>query len=46
MINRLDYVELGLSCANVCRTLDQGAKGKRQDEIGPSVYDAINQLML
>jgi hypothetical protein len=46
MINKLDYVELGLSCANVCRTLDQGTKGKRQDELSPPVYDAINQLTL
>jgi hypothetical protein len=44
MINKLDYVELGLYCANVCQTLDRGTKGKRQDELSPPVYGAINQL--
>ena len=46
MINELDYVELGLSCANVCRTLERGTNGKKQDELSLSVYDAINQLTL
>ena len=44
MINELDYVELGLSCADVCRTLDRGTNGKKRDELSLSVYDAINQL--
>jgi len=46
MIKELDCVELGLSCADVCRTLDQRTNGKKQDELSPSVYDAINQLTL
>jgi hypothetical protein len=46
MIDKPDYVELGLSCANVCRTLDRGMKEKKQDELSPSVCDAINQLTL
>ena len=46
MIKELDYVELGLSCADVCRTLDRGTNGEKQDELSPSVYDAINQLTL
>ena len=46
MINELDYVELGLSCAEVCRTLDRRANGKKQDELRLSVYNAINQLTL
>ena len=46
MIEELDYVELGLSCANVCRTLDQRTNGMKQDELSPSVYDVINQLTL
>jgi hypothetical protein len=41
-----DYVELGLFCANVCQSLDRGTKGKKPDEVTPSVYDAINQLKL
>jgi hypothetical protein len=41
MINKTDYVELGLACANVCRALDQGMKGRRSDELSGSVYKAI-----
>ena len=45
-VNGLDYVELGLSCADVCRTLDRGTDGRKQDEISPPVYDAMNRLTL
>ena len=44
-INRLDCIELGLSCANVCRALERGTNGKKQDELSPSVYNAINRLV-
>jgi len=46
MIKNPDCVELGLSCAHVCRTLDRGTDGKRQDELSLSVYDAMSQLTL
>ena len=46
MINELDCTELGLSCTEVCRTLDRGTNGKKQDELSPSAYDTMNQLML
>ena len=46
VVNKLRYVELGLSCADVCRALDRGTNGRKQDELSPSVYDAINQLTL
>lgn len=42
MVDGLGYVELGLFCAYVCRALDWGTKGKRLDELGQSVHDAIN----
>lgn len=45
VINEPDCVELGLSCANVCRTLERGTNGKKQDELGPPVYNAINQFV-
>jgi hypothetical protein len=32
MVDNLDYVGLGLSCADVCRALDQGIKGKKPNE--------------
>ena len=44
MANKLDYVELGLECAEICRALDRGMNGKKLDELSLSVCDAINQL--
>ena len=44
MINQLDYVELGLSCADICKALDRGMNGKRLGDLGRSVREAINQL--
>ena len=44
MVNETDYVELGLTCADVCRALDRGINGKRVDELSPSVLEAIGQL--
>ena len=44
MVNKTDYVELGLACANVCKALDRGTSGRRLDELVPSVWEAITQL--
>ena len=44
MVNKLDCVELGLSCADVCGALHQVTNGKTLDEPSQSVYDAMNQL--
>ena len=44
MVNELDFVELGLFCADICRALDQGMNGKRLDDLSHPVRDAINQL--
>ena len=44
MANKLDYVELSLACADVCRALDRGMKDRRANELSRSVYDAIEQL--
>ena len=44
MVNEQDYVELGLSCADICRALDRGMDGKKLDDLSKSVCDAINQL--
>jgi len=44
MVNELDYVELGLSCADICRALDRGMDGKKLADLSQSVCDAINQL--
>ena len=44
MINRQDYVELGLACAEICTVLGRGMNGKRLDDLSQSVCDAIAQL--
>ena len=44
MINERDYVELGLSCADICTALDRGLNGRRVDELSQSVFEAIQQL--
>ena len=44
MINEQDYVEIGLNCADICTALDRGTNGKKLDDLGQSVCEAINQL--
>ena len=44
MIKKIEYVELGLACADVCGTLDQGTNRKHTDQLSQSVLDAIEQL--
>jgi hypothetical protein len=46
MANELDYVELGLNCADICRALDRGMNGKKLDDLSQSVCEAINQLTM
>ena len=46
MVNKLDCVELGLSCADVCRALERGTNGKKLNDLSQSVCDAINQLTM
>jgi len=44
MINQVDYVELGLACAQVYTLLDRGLSGKGSDDLNNSVLEAIEQL--
>ena len=44
MVNKQDYVELGLFCADICTALDRGMNGKEMEDLSRSVCDAINQL--
>ena len=44
MVNEEDYVELGLTCADVCTALDRGLNGKRLEDLNNSVCEAIKQL--
>ena len=44
MLNKSDYVELGLACADVCKALERGMNGRRVDELSQSVHEATEQL--
>ena len=44
MDNKDDYVDLGLSCADVCEALDRGLNGKRSDKLNKTVQKAIEKL--
>ena len=44
MANKSDYVELGLTCANVCKALHRGLGEKKLDDLSPSVREAIEEL--
>jgi len=44
MINQMDYVELGMICADFCTTLDRGLSGKKLNDLNNSVCEAIKQL--
>ena len=44
MIHKQDYVDLGLSCADVCQTLERGLKGRRPNELSQSVLGAVENL--
>ena len=46
MANKADYVELGLACADVCKALDRGMKGRKLDDLSQSVREAIEQLIM
>jgi hypothetical protein len=46
MINEQDCVDLGLSCADVCKVLNRGLKGRRLDELSQSVLEAIQELTM
>lgn len=42
--NDQDHVELGLNCADICKALDRGMKGKKTEDLSQSVHEAITQL--
>lgn len=44
MIDEVDYVDLGLACADVCSALGQGLKERRADELSRPVLEAIKWL--
>ena len=46
MINEQDCVELGFSCADICRAPDRGMDGNGLGGVGRSVCEAIIQLTM
>ena len=44
MANDQDYVDIGLSCADICKALERGMGGKSLNDLSESVCDAVNQL--
>lgn len=46
MANEQDYVELGLSCADICEALERGMDGKKLDDLNKPVRDAIKKLTM
>ena len=45
-MNKRDYVEIGLHCAEVCTALGRGMNGKTLNDLSQSVCDAISQLTM
>ena len=43
-VGKQGYLELGKSCADVCKTLDRGLKGRESDELSQSVLEATDEL--
>lgn len=46
MTNELDYVDIGLVCADICTVLNRGMDGKPPNDLSRSVYEAIHQLTM
>ena len=44
MVNEQDYVDLGLSCADICKALKRGMGEKKLEDLSKSVRDAISEL--
>jgi len=44
MVNEVDYIELGLACADVCETLNQGMGIRRVDQLSKPALRAIERL--
>ena len=44
MVNKAEYVDLGLTCADVCEALNRGMDRRRTGQLSPSVLEAIEKL--
>jgi len=46
MVKEVDYIELGLACADVCEILNQGIGLRRADWLSQPALRAIEKLTL
>ena len=46
MASKVDYVELGLICSDVCKVLNRGIDRKRADKFSRAVLEAIEKLTM
>jgi len=44
MTDEVDYVELGLSCADACTALGRALNGRPLKDLNNSIHEAITQL--
>jgi len=44
MISKVDYVELGLTCADICEALRQRVDKRQADELSHLILKAIEKL--
>jgi hypothetical protein len=44
MVKKAEYVELALTCADVCETLDRVMDRRRADQLSRSVLEATERL--
>ena len=44
MAKKVEYIELGLTCADVCEALNRGMSIRPTDRLSPSVLGAIERL--
>ncbi|KAF9783536.1 hypothetical protein BJ322DRAFT_1212238 [Thelephora terrestris] len=44
LANQQDFVDLGRACADVCKILDRGLKGRQLGDLSSSVLEAIGEL--
>jgi len=44
MAKEADYVELGLTCSNVCEALDRGMDRRQADQLSQPFLEAMEKL--
>ena len=44
MISKADYVKLGLTCADVCKALNQELERRQTDQLSQPILEAIQQF--